>query len=242
MSRSGSPCNVVKMNLRLVLPLATLYSTRAFVEPESTFGTSLIQAANATGEIGLYNTAFYNVDEISSSESPGNLFGSQTESQWDGATFDARSGKFANIDLSDQILPGKGEGNSLLWTVGFAESSDGHAKPQSVAEWEAIGVVALQNWITLHQAALKIDPSDLFFSAGDEDNTSVSTAVHNDGDMIQFSLQRTFKGIVVQGSRASATIKGGNLVNVGFENWGDIPSDFDVFPRLVSRANTRCDF
>ncbi|KAL7519280.1 hypothetical protein ACHAWX_004062 [Stephanocyclus meneghinianus] len=232
MSRLGSPCNVVKMNLRLVLPLATLYSTRAFVEPESTFGTSLIQAANATGEIGLYNTAFYSVDEISSSESPGNLFRSETESQWDGATFDARSGKFANIDLSDQILPGKGEGNSLLWTVGFAESSDGHAKPQSVAEWEAIGVVALQNWITLHQAALKIDPSDLFFSAGDEDNTSVSTAVHNDGDMIQFSLQRTFKGIVVQGSRASATIKSGNLVNVGFENWGDIPSDFDVFPRV----------
>ncbi|KAL3802772.1 hypothetical protein HJC23_007549 [Cyclotella cryptica] len=206
------------MKLRLLLPLASLHSTRAFVEPESTFGALLIQAVNATGEDGSYDTAFYGIHEIPLDESSGNLFESGAASQWDGATFDARSGKLANVDLRDPILPGGGEGNSLLWTVGFADSADGHAKPQDVAEWQAIAVDALQNWITLHQAELKIDPSELFLSSGHEGDTSVSTAVHNDGDMIQFSLQRTFKGLVVQGSRASATIKGGNLVNVGFEN------------------------
>eukprot|EP00804_Cyclotella_cryptica_P025583 CCRYP_002822-RB/>CCRYP_002822-RB protein AED:0.06 eAED:0.06 QI:360/1/1/1/1/0.87/8/2594/422 len=220
------------MKLRLLLPIASLPCTRAFVEPESTFGTLLIQAANATGEDGSYDTAFYGIHEIPLDESSGNLFESGAALQWHGATFDARSGKLANVDLRDPILPGGGEGNSLLWTVGFADSADGHAKPEDVAEWQAIAVDALQNWITLHQAELKIDPSELFLSSGHEGDTSVSTAVHNDGDMIQFSLQRTFKGLVVQGSRASATIKGGNLVNVGFENWGDIPSDFDVFPRI----------
>lgn len=49
--------------------------------------------------------------------------------------------------------------------------------------------------------------------------------------MIQVSIQRTFKGVKVVGSRASATIKIGNLINVGFEQWGDIDEKFNVEPR-----------
>jgi hypothetical protein len=149
-----------------------------------------------------------------------------------GATFDACSGKVANLDLSVPILPG--DGNNLLWDVGFADSSAG--KPEDAPEWQVVGANAVQDWINSNQKELGIDASELFASAAafnGEDETAVRSAVRGDGDLIQFSLQRTFKGVVVRGSRASVTIKSGNLVNVGFELWSDIPSDFDVLPRLV---------
>lgn len=61
---------------------------------------------------------------------------------------------------------------------------------------------------------------------------TIGTAVHGDyGDMIQISMQRTFKGVKVVDSRATATIKRGNLVNIGLETWGDIDESFDVQPR-----------
>jgi hypothetical protein len=207
------------MKIHLNVALATLPLTTAFVEPESTFGTSLIEATNATSHDE--GTVFYTGDEIPPESFTGNLFDHPLNLK--GATFDARSGKVANIDLSEAILPGGG--NSLLWSVGPSDSSDG--TPQNDEEWKAVGTDALKGWITSHQMQLNVDASELF------DGMSVRSAVHGDGDMIQFSLQRTFQGIVVRGSRASATIKAGNLVNLGFETWSDIPSDFDVFPRLV---------
>ena len=76
-----------------------------------------------------------------------------------------------------------------------------------------------------------IDANELFVSTKEDDKMAVRSAVHNDGDMIQFSLQRSYKGVVVRGSRASVTIKAGNLANIGFEMWDDIPSDFDVLPQ-----------
>lgn len=61
---------------------------------------------------------------------------------------------------------------------------------------------------------------------------NVRTAVHGeDGDMIQMSIQRTYKGVKVVGSRAAATIKRGNLINVGLEQWGDINERFSTEPR-----------
>jgi hypothetical protein len=215
------------MKLSIPLLLASLSPIDAFVEPESTFGTLLIEAANVTTKEDT-STAFYFGHEIPN-ESPANLF---EHLDFSGATFDARSGKVANIDLSVPILPG--EGNNLLWSVGFADSSAG--KPEDAAEWQAVGASVLQDWINSNQNELGIDATELFASAAafnGDDETAVRSAVHGDGDLIQFSLQRTFKGVVVRGSRASVTIKSGNLVNVGFELWSDIASDFDVLPRLV---------
>lgn len=53
-----------------------------------------------------------------------------------------------------------------------------------------------------------------------------------DGDLIQISIEREFKGVRVVGSKASATIKQGNLINVGFEKWGSLDSEFDVEARI----------
>jgi len=101
--------------------------------------------------------------------------------------------------------------------------------------------VHLQNWILDHQSDLKIDASNELFPSSSNlfDVTppslnSVRSAVHgDDGDTIQVSMRRTFKGVSVVGSRATATIKRGNLVNVGLERWGDINERFNVEPRLT---------
>jgi hypothetical protein len=49
--------------------------------------------------------------------------------------------------------------------------------------------------------------------------------------MIQLLMDRLYNNILVLGSRIMATIKLGNLVNVGLEGWGDI-NDLDVLPTL----------
>lgn len=100
-----------------------------------------------------------------------------------------------------------------------------------------------------HQSDLQIDASNELFPTlntlfdrnlqGRDDasytppqSETVRTAVHgDDGDMIQISMQRTFKGVKVVDSRATATVKRGNLVNIGLETWGDIDENFNVQPR-----------
>jgi hypothetical protein len=137
------------MKFYIPLLLAPLNPIDAFVEPESSFGTLLIEAANVTKEDT--GTAFFFADEIPN-ESTANLF---HHLDFSGATFDARSGKVANIDLSVPILPG--DGNNLLWSVGFADSSAG--KPEDDSEWQVVGASVLQDWINSHQDELSIDAS-----------------------------------------------------------------------------------
>lgn len=94
-----------------------------------------------------------------------------------------------------------------------------------------------------HQSDLQIDASNelfpesnsLLFNRNLQDrppSEDIRTAVHgDDGDMIQISMQRSFKGVKVADSRATATVKRGNLVNIGLETWGDIDETFNVEPR-----------
>jgi hypothetical protein len=101
-----------------------------------------------------------------------------------------------------------------------------------------------------HQNDLEIDAANELFppqinsvfnrKLQDRDTTTYSPLVHNnirtavhgeDGDVIQISMQRTFKSVKVVDSRATATVKRGNLVNVGLETWGDIDESFNVEPR-----------
>ena len=92
-----------------------------------------------------------------------------------------------------------------------------------------------------HQTDLQIDASELFpksnnlFDAAPSSLSNIRHAVHGeDGDTIQISMRRLFKNVPVVGSRATATIKRGNLVNVGLEMWGDIDKNFNVQPRITA--------
>eukprot|EP00956_Cyclotella_meneghiniana_P035718 scaffold117573_cov36-Cyclotella_meneghiniana.AAC.1 len=141
---------------------------------------------------------------------------------------DVRFGRVESITLAYPILPGNGFGNRLLWSVSSSSAEDKHDAALSSYEWEELAIQAVKNWMMEYASDLDIHVETELFVKG-----SVRVAVHADGDMIQLSIPRLFKGIQVLGSRAMATIKLGNLINVGFEDWGNIPSNFSVRPTLT---------
>jgi hypothetical protein len=148
---------------------------------------------------------------------------------------DYQSGRIEYLTLSVPILPGGGDGNRLLWSVSTGaedELEDGKSSqervltsPSNAEEWTELAVSALHGWLSTHASLLEIDTDELF------EPDTVRTAVHGDGDTIQLHLPRTYKGITVSGSRAMATIKLGNLINLGLEQWGAIADDFDAQPQ-----------
>jgi len=147
---------------------------------------------------------------------------------------DARSGIPAFVDLVKPIMPGDGVGNSLTWSVGALHlrlhDDDPHGPPQTHKEIQDIALVAVENWFHENDGYLGIDSRSQLFQQG-----RTRMAVHGStGEMVQLSAQRTFKGLAVKGSRATATIKKGNLINIGLEQWGEIGEDFDVEPSITA--------
>ena len=143
-------------------------------------------------------------------------------------TIDTRSGVVSSIHMSKPILPGDGKGNNLLWSIGaIPEADNAHGSPKQHEDWMKLGEEGVKQWLAENQSILGINTKDELFGAG-----RTRLAVHDDGDMIQLHIQRTYHDIPVIGSRATATIQSGNLVNVGFEQWGKIPKEFSVVPRI----------
>jgi hypothetical protein len=141
---------------------------------------------------------------------------------------DLRSGRVDLLTVAVPILPGDGIGNRLLWSVKEKDSTV-HSSPVNVEEWQNLAVQGVKNWMLEYASLLDVNVDDELFATSD----SVRTTVHGDGDMIQLHIPRTFKGIPVEGSRAMATIKLGNLIHVGFEDWGSIPKELDVLPTIT---------
>lgn len=145
---------------------------------------------------------------------------------------DSRSGKtvvfFPKVGDAS-ILPGDGVGNRLLWSVGtFGTSHDeGHGPLTDHRMLSEAAEEACKMWITDHQDLLGISVEELFAPG------TVRTATHPDGD-IQLSLTRTYKGIVVNGSRVAITIVAGNIVTIAVEQWGDIATELDVVPTITA--------
>ena len=140
---------------------------------------------------------------------------------------DLKSGRVESLTLAQPILPGNGVRNRLLWSVTAGEDTT-HGSPVTSEEWEQLAIQAVKNWMVDHASDLDVNVDTELFVEG-----TVRTGIQEDGDMIQLHIPRIFKGIPVVGARAMATIKLGNLINVGFEDWGTIPSDFSVEPILT---------
>jgi hypothetical protein len=138
---------------------------------------------------------------------------------------DYKSGKIQLLTLSTPLFPGGGFENGLLWNVDSTNSIaevDETESPATISEYTSLAITSIKNWLNDHATTLQIRTSEL---------GSIRTAVHSEGDMIQLSMDRLYNNIPVLGSRIMATIKLGNLVNVGLEGWGDI-NDLDILPTL----------
>ena len=132
---------------------------------------------------------------------------------------DDRSGRVSNLFVADPIIPGSGVGNNMGSFSPTSGPTFDPLNPPSHEDWSEMATAAVQDWLTDNEDDLDVDVSELFAPG------TVRSAVHGaDGDLIQLNIPRTFNGVVVTGSRATATVKGGNLISIGFESWGTIPS------------------
>ncbi|MEO8277454.1 MAG: hypothetical protein ABI639_14665 [Thermoanaerobaculia bacterium] len=120
---------------------------------------------------------------------------------------DGQTGRFAAILMGQPLLPGRGLGNHLTWDGFGAEA------PRSAKALEAAATVAFHGYLEAHAAALGLDLGELA-GAG-------KVSALND-DYIQIYIPRVVGGVPVRNSDLVATIKYGNLILFGMENWGDL--------------------
>lgn len=92
----------------------------------------------------------------------------------------------------------------------------------------------MRAWLSTHEHDLNIDSTEIYLNnikvnhltdpvTRSEDGINV--AIHNSGDLIQMYFPRYYKGVPVLQSHATASIKNGNLVHFGLENWPPIRID-----------------
>jgi hypothetical protein len=123
----------------------------------------------------------------------------------DSAFYDARMGRLSSLILSEPLVPGTGDGNTLKWVnLGGRPADDGAMRD---AVWSAV-VRYLQD----HQPVLRVDVTEL---------QAPRINILEQGNIIQVYSQRVLNGIPVRDSSVSAFINHGNLVLLGLQNWGD---------------------
>ena len=220
----------MKYNRLILGTLIRLRTSQAFIDPTSRNGTvaefTFVDPDLIDNAI-LYPDSFIEPQDIDIPQDftaqVGNLenaLGLETNS----AQINPKAGRISGLELAEPILPGAGVNNPLLWNV-FEEGVEHVESSMTPEQWEQIAIEAVKNWMVDHALELDINVETEMFAEG-----TVRTAVHGDGDMIQMHIPRVFKGVVVEGCRASATLKLGNLISVSFEEWGTIPEEFDVKP------------
>jgi len=136
------------------------------------------------------------------------------------------TGKISSLILSDAIIPGKGRGNRLLWSVGTAHD-EGHGPLTDHRVLSDVVVESVKGWIEQNIEAIQIDMAEL----GEE-----RSAVHGGGEHVQVIIRRMYKGVPVEGSQAHAEISQGNIITFGLMEWAEISSDFNVFPAISSQT------
>lgn len=218
--------------MRFGFVIATVHIVNAFIEPsdsgtvaEKSFVHPDLSKDITPDALNLFDPHDYEIPH--SFQERVNALESRLGMQSNSTQIDSRSGRVESLTLAYPILPGNGFRNGLLWSVSSEEDST-HDSSMSSEEWEELAIQAVKNWMMDHASDLNVNVETELFTKG-----SVRAAVHGDGDMIQLHIPRIFKGVRVLGSRAMATIKLGNLINVGFEDWGSIPQDFSVNPTLT---------
>ena len=125
------------------------------------------------------------------------------------AFVDQRSGRFITLLPATPLVPGRGDGNQLSW------GDLRVAAPKDRAAAEKAAYTAFESYLKTNRYDLGLDPAEF---------GQHRIASHNDGDLYQIFLQRSFAGIPVRGSFVTAVIGQGNLTLLGAEKWGDRPA------------------
>jgi hypothetical protein len=129
--------------------------------------------------------------------------GSPVDASW----LDLRTGRWARLQPVTPLVPGRGVGNRLTW------EALGAKEPAGERELAAAAWAAFSGWLESNADALRIEPAEVV-SPG---RVTVFSADH-----IEIWAPRRVAGVPVRDASLSATLRHGNLVLFGTENWGDL--------------------
>jgi len=118
---------------------------------------------------------------------------------------DARSARWGTLYPAIPMIPGDGVGNTLTWD-GFGQRPQ---DSQAIADfaWQQVS-----QYMAARAASLRIDVNEIKLRSG----------TLNDGETVQFSGTRVFRGIPVRTAAFTAIVNHGNLALMGAHAWGDI--------------------
>jgi hypothetical protein len=125
-----------------------------------------------------------------------------------GGRYDWRAGRWGSLVLSRPLIPGDGKGNKLA----------GARPPSEGAVWKA-----LTGFLTEHQPELRLDLAEL---------GPPRVSVLEKGNFVLVHSPRVVKGVPVRDSGLSATINHGNLLLLGFQNWGTV--EVSLVPKVTA--------
>lgn len=138
----------------------------------------------------------------------------------DRALLDVRGGRWGTLILARPLVPGSGVGNDLTWAALGAE------EPTDSGELRSRVWTALVGYLEQGAEALGIDVAELPRRA--------RIAIDDGGDRIRIHASRSVRGIPVRDSYLTAVVSHGNLVLLGFRNWGTVA--VPTVPRLSATA------
>ncbi len=116
---------------------------------------------------------------------------------------DRRTGRLATLYPATPLLPGRGVGNNLSWAAGA---------PQSAVALEQAAGAAFRAYVVEHAADLGVAIDELAWPG---------KVAALDDDLVNIHIPRVVAGIAVRHSNLSASIRHGNLILLGTDNWGD---------------------
>ncbi|KAB2967942.1 MAG: hypothetical protein F9K18_03570 [Thermoanaerobaculia bacterium] len=125
----------------------------------------------------------------------------------DSSYLDLRTGRWARLLPVTPLLPGRGVGNRLTWEALGAKEPAGE-RELAAAAWDAFA-----GWLEVNADALQMNPAEV---------VSPGRVTVFSPDHIEIWAPRRAAGVPVRDAALSATIRHGNLVLFGTENWGEL--------------------
>jgi hypothetical protein len=123
--------------------------------------------------------------------------------------YDWRAGRWSSLVLSQPLVPGNGDGNTL---------GAGAATLTQAEVWAAVS-----RFVQAHQQQLQIDLTEL---------PNPNVGMFENGNVIHVYAQRVVGGIPVRGSGLTALVNHGNLILFALQGWGSL--DATIRPTLTS--------
>jgi Ca2+-binding RTX toxin-like protein len=126
-----------------------------------------------------------------------------------GGLLDPRSARWGTLYPAIPLIPGDGVGNTLTWR-GLGAERPRNARAIADFTWKQLSQLLRE-----HADSLRLDVDEI----------SIRSGAFYDGELVQFSGRRVFRGIPVRTAALTAVVNHGNLSLMGAYAWGDIHVD-----------------